>query len=88
MMNGEFINNATSLDDSQTLKAIAEFPAMTDLEKLETLFMAAVSRKPTEAESKRFGDYLASGGPEQDSRAALSDVFWALLNSSEFLLNH
>jgi len=28
------------------------------------------------------------GGPSGDQRRALADVFWALLNSGEFLLNH
>ena len=88
MMNGEFIQNATSLENSQTLRAIIEFPAMTDEQKLETLFLATLSRKPTDAEAKRFGQYLKNGGPANDTKAALGDVFWVLLNSSEFLLNH
>jgi hypothetical protein len=29
-----------------------------------------------------------SGGPSGDERRALADVFWVLLNSSEFILNH
>lgn len=88
MMNGEFIDNATSLEDSRTLKAVVDFPAMTRDEKLNTLFLAALSRSPTAAEQQRFGDYLKSGGVENDERAAMADVFWVLLNSSEFLLNH
>ncbi|MEZ6063008.1 MAG: DUF1549 and DUF1553 domain-containing protein [Planctomycetaceae bacterium] len=88
MMNGRFIDDATSLDESQTLKAIAEFPLMTDDDRLETLFMATVTRRPTVEEHTRFGQYLKSGGATGDSAAALSDIFWALLNSSEFLLNH
>lgn len=88
MMNGEFIDRATGLEDSTTLKAIVEFPGMTDEQKMETLFMAALSRRPTEAEQKRFGDYLRSGRATGDRRSALGDVFWVLLNSSEFLLNH
>ncbi|MDG1894525.1 MAG: DUF1553 domain-containing protein [Fuerstiella sp.] len=88
MMNGTFINNATSIDDSQTLRAIAEFPAMGNDQKLETLFLSALGRRPAPEEQLRFGEYLSSGGATDDSKAALADVFWALLNSSEFLLNH
>ena len=88
MMNGEFINNATSLDNSQTLRAIIEFPAMTDEQKLETLFVAALGRSPSGDEKQRFEEYLSSGGATGDKKAALADVFWVLLNSSEFLLNH
>ena len=88
MMNGNFIDNATSVDDSQTLRAISEFPAMSDEQKLETLFLSALSRRPSPDEQRRLGEYLSSGGAAEDSNAALADVFWALLNSSEFLLNH
>lgn len=88
MMNGEFIEAATSLEDSQTLRAVAEFPAMTTAEKLQTLFLATLSRQPTAAELKRLTTYLAAAVDDDGSQSALSDVFWALLNSSEFLLNH
>jgi hypothetical protein len=33
---------------------------------------------------KRLVDYAAAG----DSKQALRDTFWALLNSTEFILNH
>ncbi len=88
MMNGDFISNATDINNSQTLKAIAEFPAMKDADKLEALFMAALSRRPASDEAQRFGEYLKSGGTTGDPKQALADIFWVLLNSSEFLLNH
>lgn len=88
MMNGEFIGNATSLDDSRTLRAIVEFPAMTNEQKLDTLFLAALSRVPTAKEKESMIEYVQTGGSSDDPSAALTDVFWALLNSSEFLLNH
>lgn len=88
MMNGDFVDNATSLDDSQTLRAIADFPLMSDDEKLDTLLIAALSRKPTESERATFGKYLKDGGTNKNPQEAMADIFWALLNSSEFLLNH
>ncbi|MEZ6132994.1 MAG: DUF1549 and DUF1553 domain-containing protein [Planctomycetaceae bacterium] len=88
MMNGEFIGTATSPDDSQTLRAITEFPGMTDDERLETVFLATVSRPPTDKEREKLTEYLKSGSPDSTPGSALSDIFWALLNSSEFLLNH
>jgi hypothetical protein len=36
----------------------------------------------------RFVGYVRAGGVRGDARAALGDVFWVLLNSPEFLLNH
>ena len=32
--------------------------------------------------------YIEKGGPSGDPKKALADVFWALLNSSEFIFNH
>ena len=45
-------------------------------------------RKPRPDELQRLADYVSSGGPQKDEKQALSDVFWELLNSSEFLMKH
>ena len=33
-------------------------------------------------------DYVNKSGPSTLAPAALADVFWALLNSAEFMFNH
>ncbi len=86
MMNGDFTGEATSLKDSRTLRAVTEFPLMSDSERLETLFLAALARRPSPSERDRFLRFLDTHPDGQ--AAALSDIFWVLLNSSEFLLNH
>lgn len=88
MMNSEFVDNATSLNDSQTLRAIVDFPLMSLSEKLDSLFLTVLSRHPDEREKELFQNYILGGGPAQDQNEAMTDVFWALLNSSEFLFNH
>lgn len=88
LMNGQFTTNATSLENSATLAAVTEFPLMKDADRIETLYLAALSRKPRAEELERLTGYVASGGPSQNQKAALADVFWALLNCSEFLFNH
>jgi len=85
MMNGEFVDAATSLENSQTLSGIVDFPLMTDEERLETLFLAALSRRPLPSERAAMLQYVQQS---EAAGAALADVFWALLNSSEFMLNH
>ena len=50
---------------------------------LDELFVRAVARKPSEAEKKKLMPLLAS-----NDRKAYDDVFWALLNSTEFEFNH
>lgn len=84
MMNGDFIRDATDLTESRTLRAVTEFPGMSAAEKLETLFLSTVSRLPTANERERLMPLLT---PDQQSKT-MADVYWALLNSSEFLLNH
>lgn len=87
MMNGQFVADATSLDKSATLAAVAEFPQMTTGERLEALYLAALSRPPRPDELARLTKHVESAGSASDSKRALADVFWALLNSSEFLFN-
>lgn len=88
LMNGRLISDATSLDKSRTLGAVVDSPFLSTEEKLETLFLATLTRRPRSEELARLSAYVNDGGPRRDSRAALADVFWALLNSPEFFLNH
>jgi hypothetical protein len=88
LMNGRFVNDATALERSGTLTAVAGAPFFDTAGKVETLYLAALGRKPTAAESAKLVDYVEEGGPTGDSTQALADVFWALLNSSEFVFNH
>ena len=88
MMNGEFVADATNLEDSRTLSAIIEFPLMTNEDRIESLFLCALGRHPTDSKRERMATYVSKGGATGNAKAALGDVFWALLNSSEFLFNH
>ena len=88
MMNGQFISEATGAEKSLTLRAVTEFPLMSQQEQLETLFLAAFSRRPTVEELQQCQQILAEAQTPEQRTAACGDIFWALLNSSEFLLNH
>lgn len=88
LMNGKFVTDATSLQRSGTLMSIVHAPFMNNAEKLEALSLAALSRKPTEREKTTLLKYIDKGGPTGDTAKALADVFWAYLNSSEFIFNH
>jgi hypothetical protein len=56
--------------------------------RIRSLYMIVLSRPPRPVEYDRLVPYLERGGATGNLGDALSDVYWALLNSSEFLLNH
>ncbi len=88
LMNGRFIADATRLKGGGTLTTVADDRSLDTAGRIEALFLATLSRKPTAAETRRLVPYVDGGGPRQDVRQALADVFWVLLNSGEFSLNH
>ncbi|HVS37316.1 MAG TPA: DUF1549 domain-containing protein [Gemmataceae bacterium] len=88
MMNGRLTGEAVDLQEGRTLRAVAEAPFLTTADKVEALYLAALGRPPRPAERDRLVAYVESGRPRKDPDSALADVFWALLNSSEFGVNH
>jgi hypothetical protein len=61
--------------------------APTDRSAVETAYLAVLTRRPTKRESEYFSQRLS--GLEDDARSELlSDLYWALLNSSEFSYHH
>jgi hypothetical protein len=56
-----------------------------DAEVLDELFLATLTRLPTEAERQAFARNRKRA---PDRRAACADTLWALLNTREFILNH
>ncbi len=88
LMNGQPTANETSLDKSSTLAAVVDAPFLDTPKRVEALFLSALARKPTADETQKFTSYVERGGPSGDKDKALADVFWVLLNSTEFLFNH
>jgi hypothetical protein len=88
LMNNSFVAERTSLEQNKTLATIADAAKTDTSRRVETLFLVVLSRKPTAVEQKRFVAYVDGGGASRDHRQALADVFWVLLNSAEFRLNH
>jgi hypothetical protein len=88
MMNGPIVSAATSLEQGDTLAAVAESPFLDTPVRIETLYLAALTRRPRPDELAMLAPYVDRGGPAGDRTKALADVFWALLNSPEFRFNH
>jgi hypothetical protein len=52
---------------------------------LDNLYIRTLARRPTEAERKKLNPIIASAATD---RKTYDDIFWALLNSTEFSFNH
>jgi hypothetical protein len=87
LMNGKFVGEATSLESSESLTAVLESPFLDARGRIETLYLATLSRQPQPEEMRKVVAYVERGGKDGE-REKLADVFWALLNSAEFRTNH
>ena len=87
LMNGRFTADATTLATSPTLTAACELPGLTTGERVELLYVSALGRKPTRKDTDRVMKYIDDAGTGRPNER-LADVFWAILNSAEFRLNH
>jgi hypothetical protein len=56
-------------------------PGSRPVEAFEAIYLAALSRKPTDEEVRRLREYVAKVGTPAE---AYGDILWAVLNSSEF----
>jgi hypothetical protein len=91
LMNGQDINAEIMAKDGTVAYALA---TNTDHTKALTyLYKAALSRPPSETEAKHILSAKMRNLPRapqysNDWKGYYEDVFWALLNSNEFILNH
>ena len=83
MMNGKFIEEATSSARSATVTAVIESNRPL-AQRIEELYLVTLSRKPRPKETQRLLDYTKT----RENKEALRDILWSLLNSTEFVLNH
>jgi hypothetical protein len=78
-LNGEMFNRPSPLLDQLIASGASRDRA------IETLYLATLSRRPTQQERQLMAEYLAKREtPEQ----GYAGVLWILLNSGEFILNH
>ncbi|MBL8794736.1 MAG: DUF1553 domain-containing protein, partial [Planctomycetia bacterium] len=89
MMNGRDLNNAISTNGSGTVKKAMDLGARDPKLTVDYLFKATVSRPANPKEYQQIiGVINKIGLRDQANAGPLQDLFWALLNSNEFVLNH
>lgn len=82
LLNGDTVNG--KIQQGGVIRRLMETRKYPE-ERLVELYLLTLCREPTAAELEKLTPLLrADGNPEQ----ALGDIFWALLNSREFLFNH
>jgi hypothetical protein len=85
MFNGDLIKQATSTGKGGFLDQVAT-GSMSPPQKIDLLYKAALARVPSSKERQVAAALLAAR--KGDVVAALQDVWWAVLNSNEFIINH
>jgi hypothetical protein len=86
LMNGEVVRERTKDDLFTAASQIADL-APNNEKAIEVAFLAVLTRRPTSEESAHFAKRLtASSGKEH--KAQLADLYWSLLNTTEFSWNH
>jgi len=76
------MTGATSAGELGLLASL-EAPFFTDTERIETMFLATLSRLPTEEEAGLFAQFLGSSTTAEQTLIARSDLLWVLLNTAE-----
>lgn len=99
MMNSDLMRQATSIDWKKYnesngseaksvgfLASISTDQSLSNADKIDRLYLAAVARRPDRTELRVCNQMLAAR--EGNASEALRDIWWALLNSNEFILQH
>ncbi|HEY4262299.1 MAG TPA: DUF1549 and DUF1553 domain-containing protein [Schlesneria sp.] len=84
MMNGELVQDAVSVKAGSHLGDVLAGRG-NEAQKIARLYMTSLGRQPTRPEMAAATKYLKSS---RDPLVIYQDLFWALLNSNEFIFNH
>ena len=80
-------HRCTSLEASRTLRAVVEAPFLSNEQKIETLYLAAITRKPRAEEMEYLKSHVASKATDDERKQAYAEILWGLLNGPEFVLS-
>jgi len=83
--NGDTINKKLEASGGRCAKLLADKASNESI--IEDAYLSALSRFPTANEKGKIMRML-NETPEAEHRAAVEDVYWAVMSSKEFLFNH
>lgn len=82
LLNGDTVN--AKIAQGGVVKKLLESMKFPE-ERITNLYIRSLARTPTKEELEKLAPLLAPGTNQEQ---VLTDIFWALLNSREFLFNH
>ncbi len=86
LMNGETVSQ--KIEQGGMVKALMG-EGKTPEQIIEEIYIRSMVRKPTDEERKQLLAQVAAVGDDKaQQELVLNDVFWAVLNSKEFMFNH
>lgn len=84
VMNGQMVQQGTT-PQARVIQGLIDAPGLQPEDRVDSLYLLALSRMPSDEERQRALDYVAR---EDQEAAGLSDLLWSLINSAEFIVNH
>jgi hypothetical protein len=93
MMNGELVKEQTG-GESPVMNATSRIAMLTGKpeKQVEIAYLTTLTRRPTDEELAHFvarlQDADGGGGDQRTRQEALEDLYWTLINSTEFTWNH
>jgi hypothetical protein len=88
MMNGKQVFERTKEDAVFNAATRIAILAPDDAKAVETAYLAVLTRRPTPAEAAYFATELSDQNDSRDRNQRLEDLYWTLLNATEFSWNH
>jgi len=85
MFNGDLVKTATATGKGGFLDRVAA-AEMSNAQRIDALYAAALARKPSRKEITLANQMMVAR--KGDAIGALQDIWWAVLNSNEFIINH
>ncbi len=85
LFNGELTKNATSKDEGSFIDRVAR-SGRSPQDRVTQLFMAGMARRPNRNEVQVASQLLKAR--DGDEKEMLQDMWWAIINSNEFIMQH
>lgn len=85
LLNGDTVNN--KIQSGGLVNAMTK-EGKSPEQIIEEFYWRALSRPPTQTEQSKLITYVADAKTPAEKNTVLNDLFWAVLNSKEFIFNH